>query len=322
MYSQLVSIVKQTLMVRSGRRKIACSLFHWTIQAVKFVFMFLASFYSIHVLQCKQISCIVLKKSDVLLWSWKLNSPLIFFLLGSCEESLNVCSQGGSWDLERADQGTGREEQQAGTWEQPAEEPGKPRAAAEVSVTAALRVQPPPGASGAGLLRGWRAPVQQHGICCISGSAMGRAEPQLSPEMGPPNMQLQDEAGCTDENLNLKWKHCDKWPSSVISDNLFGLTLKRESNVDVWGYCTTGLTCPLLGRVPSLAIPWSLSRRDGEGFARWSWPRAHLWPIQVKPRKCICPCGTPPQPQAIWDSRSCPPCHWSLVLWTFLSSYG
>ncbi len=286
--------------------------------------MFLASFYSIHALQCKQISCIVLKSQ--MSWCDHGNSTLSYFFPHRiCEESLNVCSQGGSWDLERADQGTGREEQQVGAWEQPAEEPGEPRAAGEVSVTSALRVQPLPGASGAGVLRERRAPVQQHGICCISGSAMGRAEPQLSPEMGLQICNFKMKL-LYRWKPDLKWKHSDKWPSSVIWQSLRINAEKRE-------WCRrlrllyNGTDVPLARKGgPSLAFPWSLLRRDGEGFAWWSWPRVHLWPIQVKPRKCIRPCETPPpQPhltQAIRDSRSCPPCHWSLVLWTFLSSHG
>ncbi|TRY65173.1 hypothetical protein DNTS_009414 [Danionella cerebrum] len=40
--------------------------------------------------------------------------------------------------------------------------------------------------------------------------------------------------------------------------------MKRESDVDVRGYCTTGLMCTSAEKVTSLAFPWCLSPRDGE----------------------------------------------------------
>lgn len=163
---------------------------------------------------------------------WKLN---LSFCPGSCEEPPDVCSQGGSRDLERADQGAGWKEQPAGAREQPAEELGEPRAAGEVPVTSSIRAPASAGNAGVGDVQAAQ-PVQKLG--CISGSALGRAESRL-----PPEMDLTCcHCWCAASTRSWLYRRGGKktWPkwkpptfpvafaSSVISDNLFGLLQKKR----------------------------------------------------------------------------------------------
>lgn len=104
---------------------------------------------------------------------------------GSCQEPPDVCRARGGGDPQGADQRAGGEEQPAGEGELPAEEPGQPGADGEVPVSH-------PGGRAAG------QPELPHGlgraadprplrwICCVSGSALGRAEPLPLDKNGPP----------------------------------------------------------------------------------------------------------------------------------------
>ena len=94
------------------------------------------------------------------------------------------CSRGGG-DPQGADQGAGGEEQPAGEGELPAEEPGQSGAAGEVPVP-----HPDGRAVGQSERPGDPGPAAdlhpQHWLCCVSGSALGRAEPLSPNSNGPP----------------------------------------------------------------------------------------------------------------------------------------
>lgn len=108
-------------------------------------------------------------------------------MTGSCQEPPDVCSARGGGDPQRADQGAGGEEQPAREGELPAEEPGQPGAAGEVPVS-----HPDRCAVGQSERPGDHRPAAaaalhpQHWICCVSGSALGRAEPLPLNNNGPP----------------------------------------------------------------------------------------------------------------------------------------
>lgn len=117
-------------------------------------------------------------------------SPVV---TGSGKEPPDVCGARGGGDPQGADQGAGGEEQPAGAGELPAEESGQPWAAGEVPVPhphrrAAGQPELPAESRPAG-------PHPQHRLCCVSGSALGRAEPLSPTSNGPPflNEALQNK---------------------------------------------------------------------------------------------------------------------------------
>lgn len=187
-----------------------------------------------YVLNTRDLLCI----SYMVIYEWleffKLNLLPSYFCPGSCQEPPDVCSQGGSGDLERADQGAGWKEQPAGAREQPAEELGEPRAAGEVPVTSSIRI---PASAGNARDGDVRAPQPVQRLGCISGSALGRAEPWL-----PPEMDLTSCRRCWCAASKQSWLY--RWgrtstqmkasdvsrafASSVIPDNLFGLMRKKR----------------------------------------------------------------------------------------------
>lgn len=96
---------------------------------------------------------------------------------------------------------------------------------------------------------------------------------------------------------NLTWNESIttyQWPSSVISDNLFGLTWKRESDVDVQGYCTTGLTCPLLGRGSAL-LSFGPSHEETERGLPDGAGREHIFGLSQSSQGNVRPYEMPPQ---------------------------
>lgn len=122
-------------------------------------------------------------------------SPLLPPTTGSRQEPPDVCRARGGGDPQGADQRAGGEEQPAGEGELPAEEPGQPRAAGEVPVS-----HPHGRAAGQPQLPGRAAtaaePSSLRRLCCVSGSALGRAEPLPLDKSGPPtlNQKLCDVA--------------------------------------------------------------------------------------------------------------------------------
>lgn len=110
-------------------------------------------------------------------------------MTGSGQEPLDVRGARGGGDPQGADQRAGGEEQPAGAGELPAEEPGQPGADGEVPVS-----HPDGPAAGQSELSGDPGPAQppaatlrpQRRLCCISGSALGRAEPLSLHSNGPP----------------------------------------------------------------------------------------------------------------------------------------
>lgn len=123
---------------------------------------------------------------------------------------------------------------------------------------------------------------------------------------------------------NLTWNESIttyKWPSSVLSDNLFGLTWKRERCRRL-RLLYNGTDVPLAwkGAQPCFPLVPLTKRRRGVCLMELAKSAS-----SVKPRKCTSLRDAPTvsrEPhltQAVRDSCSCPPCHWPLVLWTFLA---
>lgn len=108
-------------------------------------------------------------------------------MTGSCQEPPHVCGARGGGGPQRADQRACGEEQPAGAGELPSEEPGQSRADGEVPVPhphrrAATAGQPERPADP----RPASALYSHRWLCCISGSALGRAEPPSLYNNGPP----------------------------------------------------------------------------------------------------------------------------------------
>lgn len=139
---------------------------------------------------------IVVKLLGIILcsfWNWTISPS---FMAGSCQEPPDVCGAWGGGDPQRADQRTGGEEQPARKGELPAQEPGQPGTDGEVPVPHPDRRAVAPGQSER---LGAAADLQpQHWICCISGSALGRAEPQSLSSNGPRFERMRHEISATE----------------------------------------------------------------------------------------------------------------------------
>lgn len=117
----------------------------------------------------------------------RLNHHSSFIMAGPGQEPPDVRRARRGGDPKRADQRAGGEEQPAREGKLPVEEPGQPRAAGEVPVAHPGRCSgqskwpdDPRPASAAEHLQ------LQHRLCCVSGSALGRAEPLSFSSNGPP----------------------------------------------------------------------------------------------------------------------------------------
>lgn len=140
-------------------------------------------------------------------------SSLFSAVAGSCQEPPDVRGAGGGGDPQGADQRAGREERPAGEGELPAQEPGESGAAGEVPVSHPDGRAATPGqsqrAGGSRTPAATPADLQpQHWFCCISGSALGRAEPLSLSDYGPPfECKRHQIASAENPSKIMKAKH-------------------------------------------------------------------------------------------------------------------
>lgn len=150
---------------------------------------------------------------------------------------------------------------------------------------------------------------------------MGRAEPQLSPEMDLQICNFKMKLA-VQMKPDLKWKHYD-----VPVAKFCNIRQSLRTNMEKREWCRrprllyNGTDVPLAwkGGQPCFPLVPLTKRRRGVCLTELAESTSSAYPSQAKEMYVPTRCPHSLTTLAIRDSRSCPPCHCSLVLWTFLA---